>query len=213
MGKIKNRYLILFAVLLLTAVAVNFLSYDTFNEAEASIQTIEKIPLKLGKWQGIDVSLEDNIYEILETRSIIHRKYFANDSSVFLSVVYYPETKVDFHTPEACLGGKGVQISKSVKTIYINHNGLKIRVNLNQLIREHYNSRELIYYFYKAGDLLDKSYIKLRFALAMNKFSTKEKSGALIRISTPALSSDYQPASENLTSFIAELYPYLIKYL
>ena len=49
--------------------------------------------------------------------------------------------------------------------------------------------------------------------MALNKFSTKEKSGALIRISTPALNSDYQPASENLISFIEELYLYLIKYL
>ena len=213
MGKIRNRYLILFTVLLLTAVAVTFLSYDTFNEAEASIQTIEKIPLNLGKWQGVDVALEENIYEILETRSIINRKYFANDSSIFLSVVYYPETKVDFHAPEACLAGKGIQISKSDRIIYITHNGRKVRVNLNQLVRQNNNSNELIYYFYKAGDFLGKSYIKLRFSLAMNKFSTKEKSGALIRVSTPALNSDYQPASENLTSFIAELYPYLIKYL
>jgi len=213
MGKIRNRYIILFTVLLITAIAVIFLSYDTFNEADASIQTIEKIPLKLGIWQGVDVNLEENIYEILETRSIIHRKYFLGDNSVFLSVVYYPETKVDFHAPEACLAGKGVQISKSAKTLYVTHNGRKVRINLNQLVRQNNNSNELIYYFYKTGDFLGKSYIKLRFALAMNKFSTKEKSGALIRISTPALNSDYNPASENLTSFIAELYPYLIKYL
>jgi len=213
MGKIRNRYFILFTVLLLTAVAVNFLSYDTFNKAEASIRTIEKIPLNLGKWHGVDVSLEENIYEILETRSIIHRKYFANDSSVFLSIVYYPETKVNFHAPEACLAGKGFQISKTAKTIQFTHNDHKVKVNLNQLVRQNNNSNELIYYFYKAGDFLGNGYIKLRFSLAMNKFLTKEKSGALIRISTPALKNDYQHASENLTSFISELYQYLIKYL
>ena len=214
MENIKNRYLILIALMLFSSVLVSFLNYDTDNKAEASIQTIEKIPLNLGKWHGVDVSLEENIYEILETKSIINRAYHTEKGKkVFLSIVYYPETKVDFHAPEACLAGQGIQISKTTKTIYITHKGRKTKINLNQLVRKTNNSNELIYYFYKAGDFLGKNYIKLRFALAMNKFSTKEKSGALIRISTPALNSDYQPASENLISFIAELYPYLNKYL
>ena len=66
MESIKNRYLILLTLMLFSSVLVSFLNYDTSNKAEASIQTIEKIPLKLGKWQGIDVSLEDYIYEILD---------------------------------------------------------------------------------------------------------------------------------------------------
>ena len=214
MESIKNRYLILIALMLFSSVVVSVLNYDTDNKAEASMQTIEKIPLNLGKWNGIDVSLEENIYEILETKSIIHRTYHKEKGKkVFLSIVYYPETKVDFHAPESCLAGQGIQISKTGKTIYITHKGRKVKISLNQLVRKTNNSNELIYYFYKAGDFLGKSYIKLRFALAMNKFSTKEKSGALIRISTPALNNDYQPASENLISFIAELYPSLIKYL
>ncbi|MEA3322718.1 MAG: EpsI family protein [Patescibacteria group bacterium] len=138
---------------------------------------------------------------------------YGKRKKIFLSIVYYPETKVDFHAPEGCLAGQGIQISKTAKTIYITHKERKVKINLNQLVRKNNNSNELIYYFYKAGDFHGKSYIRLRLALAMNKFSTKEKSGALIRISTPALNSDYQPASENLISFIAELYPYLIKHL
>ncbi|MEA3322719.1 MAG: hypothetical protein U9Q12_00685 [Patescibacteria group bacterium] len=75
MEKIKNRYFALLALLLTTAGIVNFLSYDTFYKADAAVETIEKIPLNLGKWHGVDVSLEENIYEILETKSIINRVY------------------------------------------------------------------------------------------------------------------------------------------
>ena len=105
MEKLRSRYIVLIAILLLTSVIVNYLSYDTFNKAETASLTIGKIPLNLGKWKGIDIPLDERIYDILETRAIINRSYFYNGSSVFLSVVYYPETKVGFHGPEECLGG------------------------------------------------------------------------------------------------------------
>ncbi len=109
MEKIRNRCLVSFAVLFITALTVNFLSYDTFHKANASIRAIEKIPLRLGRWYGVDVTLEERIYEILETKSIINRIYSLNGNSVFLSILYYPETKFVFLAPESCLGCHGGQ--------------------------------------------------------------------------------------------------------
>jgi len=60
---------------------------------------------------------------------------------------------------------------------------------------------------------MGENYIKLRLNLAINKFSNNEKSGSLIRISTPIQMSDTQEASKILLDFTQELYPYLIKYL
>lgn len=209
MGKIRNKYIVLFTVLLLTSVTVNFLSYDTFNKAEASIQTIEKIPLKLGKWQGVDVSLEKNIYEILETRSIIHRKYFTNDSSVFLSVVYYPETKVDFHAPEACLGGLGVKTEKIPATISIaTDSGDTIPLKINRLIQKQDNSNTLVYYFYKTESFVGRNYIKLRLNLVLNKFKEAKKSGSLIRVTPLPAADNGKTAHNELENFISSLLPY-----
>lgn len=213
MEKLRSRYIILIAILLLTSVIVGYLSYDTFNKAKAASLTIEKIPLNLGKWKGTDIPLDERIYDILETRAIINRSYFYDGSSVFLSLVYYPETKVDLHRPEGCLAGRGIETSKSDQTIIITYNENKLKINLNQLIRQQENSSELIYYFYKAGDFLGENYIRLRFNLALNKFGRKKKGGALIRVSTPNMANDFEGASAILTSFIADLYPYLIKYL
>ena len=70
-----------------------------------------------------------------------------------------------------------------------------------------------VHYFYKAGDFVGQSYIKLRLNLALNKYGRKEKSGSLIRVSTPVFREDYKSASIMLTSFIGDLYPYLSKYL
>jgi len=81
------------------------------------------------------------------------------------------------------------------------------------MAREQDEDKQLIYYFYKAGHFVGSSYIKLRFAVAFNKFSSRKKSGSLIRVSTPVVQEDYSDASENLLEFIEELYPYIIYYL
>ena len=214
MENMQNRYLIVVAIMILTSVFVNFLSYDTYYEAEAGIRAIKNIPLEFGQWQGKDIPLDERIYEILETRSIINRTYRGkNGQEVLLSIVYYPETKVDFHAPESCLSGRGIQVSKSAQTITITPNERKVTINLNRLIRQQSGSDELIYYFYKAGDFLGKNYIKLRLNLALNKFGRKEKNGSLIRVSTPVFREDYKSASNMLTRFVEDLYPYLSKYL
>ncbi len=213
MEKIKKRYIVLIAILFVVSITVNFLNYDTFYKADAAVRTIEKIPLKLGEWHGRDAPLDSRVYDILETRAIINRNYVSDGHSVFLSLVYYPETKVDFHTPEACLAGQGTQVDKSSRSEYIRYRGEKLKLDVNQLIRSHDGSNELIFYFYKAGGFVGRSYLKLRFSLALNKFGREEKSGSLIRVSTPVSGDDYQSASKILTSFIGDLYPYLIKYL
>jgi len=213
MAKMKNRFLILCAIMAVTALVVNFLSYGTFYKAEAAVETVRKIPLLVGNWVGKDVPLDPRVFDILETKAILNREYVSHGQTVLLSLVYYPETKVDFHAPEACLSGQGVQVSKSPRTIVINYRNKKVPIELNQLVRRHNSMDELYFYFYKAGTFMGRSYIKLRFNLALNKFKSKSISGSLIRVSTPMIDGNYRAASKTLTSFIQALYPYLIRYL
>jgi EpsI family protein len=197
----------------ITATIIHFLSYNVFYKAEAGVDAIKNIPVNLGEWKGEDMKLEDSIYEILETKSIIHRNYTQSDKDVFLSLVYYPETKVDFHAPEGCLAGKGIEIDKTQKIIEWSNDNKTIKLGLNQLLRKNENSNELVYYFYKAGDFMGENYLKLRWALAINKFGNDKKNGALIRVSTTINNGDIQGASDLLKGFIQELYPYLVEYL
>ncbi len=214
MENTRNRYIVLIAVMLLASVLVNFLTYDTYHKAEVGIETIASIPLELGRWQGKDVPLEKLVYEILETRSIINRVYHTETGQeVFLSIVYYPDTKVDFHAPEGCLGGQGIELEKSSATITLINNSKTVEINLNKLVWQKGNRENLVYYFYKTGEFLGQSYIKLRLNLATNKFTNKARSGSLIRISTPIPIGDTQKASNILVDFVEQLYPSLIKYL
>ena len=208
----RNRYLLLIFIMVLTTALIRTLTYDTYHKAQA-VKAIENIPLELGRWHGKDVPIEEIVYEILETKSIIHRTYNYNGQQVFLSIVYYSETKVDFHSPEGCLGGQGIQISKSSETIDLDNIGMNTRIDVNRLIWRKGGNETLVYYFYKAGEFLGQSYIRLRLNLAINKFSNQEKSGSLIRVSTPVSMSDVQNSSKTLVSFIRELHPFLVKAL
>jgi len=214
MKRLSSRFLTLALVLSVCAILVNILAYDKYNDAQAGLQAVKKIPVNIGEWEGTDVPVEDLIFEILQTKSIIHRSYKAEKGNVFLSLVYYPQTKVDFHAPEGCLAGQGVNISKKEKDIYIDAGGRNLKIGINQLVRQTNGSEELIYYFYKAGDFVGPSYIKLRLMLALNKFSNKEKSGSLIRVSTPIQSGQANKyATKRLKEFIGLLYPYLERWL
>ena len=201
-------------MMLVTSIIVNYLSFDIYNKSKKGIEAISTIPIEIQKWYGKDMPVEDNIYEILETKSIIHRMYYSEESqNVFLSLVYYPETKVDFHSPTGCLAGKGQILTKTIKKILLSFNNNQKEISINQLITGEVNNQTLVYYFYKSGAYLGDNYIKLRFNLALNKFSKNTKSGSLIRISTPIQNGNIEKSSQILLEFLNELYPFLMEFL
>ncbi len=115
MKTFKIRYLIAVMLIAITAIVVHLLQYDSQYNNTAAIEAINKIPLRVASWTGHDVHLDNRIYEILDTKAIIHRAYVSDKGDeVFLSIVHYADTKVDFHAPEGCLGGRGIEAEKSM---------------------------------------------------------------------------------------------------
>ena len=211
MGISRKKYIIVLALFALFALVVNYLSYETFGRTDDGFEAIGMIPHTIGGWKGKDLPLDSGVYELLETKSIIHRSYTLHGTNILLSIVYYPETKVDFHAPESCLGGKGIRTQSSVKRVQLDYNGETVDLNINMILREHGEDKQVVYYFYKAGPFIGSSYIKLRFAVAFNKFSSREKSGSLVRVSAPVVQGDQEETSRKLIEFIRELYPYVVK--
>lgn len=199
-------------ILGITTGFVNLLRYDTFYKASEGVAAIRNIPLEIGEWKGEDYPIDKIVFDILETRSILQRSYIS-DKEVFLSVVYYPDTKVDFHAPEACLSGQGIEILKSTKSIEFYYGGDKIKIDVNQLIWKQDNLKRLVYYFYKSGEFIGPSYLKLRYSLAVNKLFAGEKSGSLIRVETLITNEDMEKSDKILINFMSALYPFIINYL
>lgn len=212
----RRNCFILLILLAGLAICVHLLSFDKTVSAEQGVETVKKIPLRIGDWQGRDFPLDSLVYDILETKSILHRSYRNRlGQDVFLSLVYYQETKVDFHAPEGCMGGQGVKTKKTpAKIKIVSESGEKSTLEVNKLIQKQDNSTTLVYYFYKTGSFVGRNYIKLRLNLILNKFKGARKSGSLIRVSAPLTINDNGKKShDELESFVNELYPYLVKYL
>lgn len=214
MGNLTVRCLTTAAMLLIASAFSGFINYSSFYKSEEGLQAISHIPERLGRWQGKDLPLDKQVYDILETKSIIHRNYISGmNLSVFLSVVYYTETKVDFHAPEACLGSSGVEIQKVPKVVNLKSGDQTIRLKVNQLIQRNGSENTLVYYFYKTGDFMGRSYILLRLNMAINKFGHGSRSGSLVRVSTPIGEKGPEQAARTLSEYLSDLYPYVEKYL
>lgn len=205
----KLHYLIVILLLGAAATIVNALHYKP--EHDDGLANLQHFPFQINKqWNGQDYQLDQSVYDILETNSIIHRSYTKNNKEhVFLSVVHYSDTKVDFHAPEACLGAKGLKASKTNRKIVLQVDNLEINFNVAKLITENNAYKTLTYYFYKSGNFVGSNYILLRFEIAANKLSRGDTRGSLIRVSTIFTQDNEAVAETLLIGFLEDIFPYI----
>ena len=214
MEGLGKSFIVLSCTLAVSWAFVHQLGSEVVVNERVGLERIEKIPHKMGEWQGTDVSMGEAVYDTLQTRSIIHRSYQdPAGQTVFLSLVYYPEARVDFHDPEACLGGQGVEMKATNETIAFVSQGKQIRIGVRRLVSIREGNESLVYYFYKSGQFFGQSYIRLRWDVALNKLGNRETSGTLVRVSSPVFPGDGDQAAECLLSFLQALYPYLNRHL
>ena len=193
-----------------TAFVVYNLQYDSLQDDETGLANLQAVPMQIGKWKGQDVSLDETVYEILETRAIIHRSFTAaNGGNVFLSVVHYHDTKMDFHAPEACLGGRGEKTKKTTKTITLFYSSQQRTIDVAEIIATRATGQTLTYYYYKSGRFIGSNYIKMRLSIAANKLARNDTRGSLIRISTTLIPENEAAAESVLVSFMEELLPFV----
>jgi len=210
MANLKVRYLLVILLLAVTASVVSGLQY-TSEVNDSRIKDLQPIPLQISElWRGKDFSLEESVYEILETRAIIHRSYARNiGGSVFLSIVHYSDTKVDFHAPESCLGGQGLTTAKTNKTLTFLSGDEQITLDVAELVTTKSTEKTLTYYFYKSGSFVGSNYIKMRLSIAANKLFRDDTAGSLIRISTIFKPDNKAEAESLLIGFMQDIFPYL----
>ncbi len=213
MANLKIRYLIAVVLLAATAGLVYSLRYDSSYDDKAGLADLQRIPMQIGKWRGRDFPLDERIYEILETRAIIHRSFVSATGEVFLSIVHYHDAKVDFHAPEACIGGRGLKTVKTTRKISLPSGGQKIVLDVAEMITTRETGQTLTYYFFKAGRYVGSSYIKMRLGIAANKLTSHDARASLIRVSTALLPGRKATAESLLNDFVASLLPYVRKSL
>jgi len=211
MTDLRIRYLSVVLLLAITAFVVNGLHYEPSQNDRAGFSDLRAIPMQIGKqWRGEDLPLEEVVYDILETRTIIHRLYSSTERDiVFLSIVHYQDTKMDFHAPESCFGGRGLKTIKKTKAISFLVGDQKVNLNVAEMTTTKESGQVLSYYFYKSGRFTGSNYIKMRFNVAVNKLVRGDARGSLIRIATVLVPGKKAQAEAMLTGFLRNIFPYV----
>jgi EpsI family protein len=175
-------YTILFALL---CVAVFFV-YDIikFKNLPTKSTRILEFPMKLDGYQGKDLPLEQKVYDILNTDTIILRKYSKEEQQIpiWFLIVYGEQDRTSFHPPEYCyLGGGDVEIlNKGVEILDLKEEQLSV----NKLLLKMPAHRQLVYFWFTAGKKITSSYYKQQMFFVMEQMKRNKIGGTLIRVST-----------------------------
>ena len=170
--------------------------------------------MKLRHWEGQRQPLEERVYKILDTDTVVVNRYTNGSEYVHLSVVYYAEAKVEFHPPEACNSSRGdAVVNLGIREITADPQRISppVRVNVFSVARVNGN-QDLYYYFFKTGDLVGHSYLNLRIRMAMNHILVKSKGGAMVVLSTPIVKG-IDVSMQLLDRFFLEVHPEIIRYI
>ncbi len=188
--------------------------YGKSDSGKNGENILEQFPLKLRHWEGVRQPLEERIYRILDTDTVMVNRYRNGNESVFFTVVYYPEAKVEFHPPESCNSSRGdsvVNLGTRELQAGPQRNLPTVRVNVFSVARVN-GSQDLYYYFFKTGDLSGDSYLNLRIRMAMNHILAKNKGGAMLVLSTP-ISKSIEVSQQLLDRFFQDIHPEIIRYI
>jgi len=210
MKEFKNRYFMV--VFLLSIAAFSVIMYQHASKDIFPSVDLSKIPAQIGTWGSRDIPLEKKIFDILQTPSVLVREYTdSRGKSVFLTIVYYRKNRVEFHSPERCAVSQGS---------YIDENGIEIirddarSIIANKFIVKGEGRKEVNLYYFKSGDFITSSYLKLKLHMMRNKLKGLPNSGALVKFSAlVGQNINVDETIKVMKDFIKEVTPLLVSYL
>lgn len=186
------------------------LYFKTYTQSDTV--NIHNFPRRIGAWTSKDLPIPEREYAILETRNAFFRVYrHLSGKEVFLYIVYSQTNRKVSQPPEISYAGSGVSVVSHIKEVNFlpSH---KI-INVNKLLLEQGDTRQLAYYWFKVGDSFTHSYWKQQGLVALNTILGKPASSALIRISTVIKDANMEGAQQDVEDFASLIIPTLTTYL
>ncbi len=193
---------ILLSLLVICAVLVLSGERDTVAQPEQGRLT--QLPMDLGAWRGIDVPLENRVYEILETRDVVVRSYdkAVGGQTVWLSLVQAADNRAAFHPPEICYVGAAYTVIDKGRHVVTLSDGRVLEVNRLALTRG--NEQVLNYYWFTAGNMTAASYFRQQARLAWDQLLGRGGSGTMVKLTTYVKAHDLSDADARLTEFLED---------
>jgi hypothetical protein len=74
------------------------------NEGRAAVVPLEKVPLEVGEWSGVDTAIDEQIARVTGADKIVTRRYTNRNTGVVIDVIllYGPAGNMFIHAPTLC---------------------------------------------------------------------------------------------------------------
>lgn len=179
----------LFVVIALTAVATVIVFVANTTKPFPNDRFFD-FPLAIGDWNGRDIHMSDYVYQLIETRYLFLRDYQSPRYTVpvNLSIVWFDDTDIAFHAPEACLGGVGNKVQeKTIITANINGRDQ----TLGKLtLRQADGKKTVVLYYFDVDGYWTTSQTDIRFHILGKRLLFKRASASFIRLMAPVTTSE-----------------------
>lgn len=142
-----------------------------------------QFPQAIDNWAGRDIPMADYVYKGIETPYLILRNYTSprDGSRVNLSIVWFDDTNIAFHAPEACLGGVSDEV-KDEGTVRIR---LDKEYEMKKFITRLGGMDYLVLYFFDVDGYVTTSQWKIRLRVLLKRLMFKRASASFVRVMAP----------------------------
>ena len=199
-----------FTIVILLTLAAGGTVYREDTTIPLENRLFFQFPLTFDRWTGQDIPMSEYVYRGIETPYLFMRNYssLGDPIQVNLALVWFDDTNVAFHTPEACLGGLGDKVLKKSK-VGVQLGGRDVEV-VQDLV-EIGATRFLVFYFFDVDGSITTSQIGIRLHVLKKRLSFERASASFIRIMAP-ITNDERQTNKILTEFLLAMYPLLPAY-
>lgn len=195
----KTSRNLLIAIALTTVAAVLVLAVN--NARPFPNSRFFDFPLVIGDWKGRDIQMSNYVYQLIETKYLFLRDYQSPRYAVpvNLSIVWFDDTDIAFHAPEACLGGVGHKVKeKTIFTAEINGTPQ----TLGRLVVEQaHGRRSLVLYYFDVDGHWTLSQADIRLQILGKRLLFKRASASFIRLMAPITTTE-QEAADAILDFL-----------
>jgi EpsI family protein len=172
---------------------------------------LKEIPRRIGRWQGVDETLEERVLEVLGLDAYLQRRYLdPGGHMLWLYIGYYLHQRQGkgIHSPRHCYPGAGWSIvEKGVEEVRLQDPD-RPGIRAHRIIFQREGTRQVVLYWFQSTDRIVHSEYAQRFYMVLDAVWKGRTDGALVKVSAP-VQDDVGSTLERLKDFVRESYPFI----
>ncbi len=201
----------------LIATTALFLRAHSNSEVFPPRLPLQSFPQQLGPWTGTNVSIEQDVLQVLGPGDFLLRVYRNPEKAnsyidMFIAYFRSQRTGDTIHSPKNCLPGAGWAPIESTRVTLSMPGHAPFPANRYVIAKG--DSRQVVLYWYWAHDRGVASEYWAKYYLVSDSIKMNRSDGALVRITTPLNPGETADAAQQrLLPFVGDVVPQLDGYI